>query len=193
MMMQSSKRMLLTALLLLAPAFAACEQADQISGIETTDVTVAPKRKAVTVVHAHVTASGWDAGFATHGKDLTLQVGQYRLVVPKGAVSKKTYFVMVISPGTTVSASLKAYDAGSWQEVKTFRRELLVTLPYSEIDASLIGNESKLLVANISEDGTNSVLEIADTNVDNNAKTITGKISHFSLWAIAKEIIVGID
>jgi hypothetical protein len=197
-MFQSGKRTLLAALILLAPMFTACEQVDQISGIDTTDVTVAAKRKFAKVVEGNVTASGWDADFATQGKGVTLQVGQYKLVVPKGAVGKKTYFMMVVSPGTAVTVSLNAYDAGTWQEVKTFRRELLITLPYSEIDSSVIDNESKLLVANVSEDGSNSVLEIADTNVDNNAKTVTGKISHFSIWAIAreifaKEIIVGID
>lgn len=197
-MIQSSKRMLLSGLLLLAPMFAACEQVDQISGIETTDVTVAAKRRFAKVVEANVTASGLDAGFATNGRGITLRIGGYQLVVPKGAVTRKTYFVMVVEPGTAVTVSLKAYDAASWQEVKAFRRELFLTLPYSEIDPSAIDDESKLLVANISENGTNSVLEIVDTNVDNNSRTVTGKITHFSIWAIAreivaKEIIVGID
>lgn len=192
-MIQSGKRTLLAALIVLAPMFTACEQVDQISSVEATDITVAAKKKFARVVHANVTASGWDAGFATAGKSITLQVGQYKLVVPKGAVNKKTYFVMVVLPGTSVSVSLKAYDTSNFAEVSTFRRELFLTLPYSEIDAASIGNESSLRIGNVSEDGAESILEIVDTNVDNNAKTITGKITHFSLWAVAKEIIVGID
>jgi hypothetical protein len=188
-MYQSGKRTLLAALILFAPMFTACEQVDRISSVEVTDVTVAAKKKIARVVKANVTASGSAEGFASAGKGTTLRVGQYKLVVPKGAVNRKTRFVLTVLPGTSVTVSLK---------VSTFRRELFLTLPYSAIDPSAIDNESKLLVANVSEDGTESVLEIADTNVDNNAKTVTGKITHFSIWAIAreifaKEIIVGID
>jgi hypothetical protein len=197
-MYQSGKRTLLAALILFAPMFTACEQVDRISSVEVTDVTVAAKKKIARVVKANVTASGSAEGFASAGKGTTLRVGQYKLVVPKGAVNRKTRFVLTVLPGTSVTVSLKAYEAGSGIEVSTFRRELFLTLPYSAIDPSAIDNESKLLVANVSEDGTESVLEIADTNVDNNAKTVTGKITHFSIWAIAreifaKEIIVGID
>jgi len=69
----------------------------------------------------------------------------------------------------------------------------LLTLPYSAIDPAAIDDAGDLVVANVSEDGSYSVLEIASTYVDDDAKTVTGKISHFSIWAVAKEIIVGID
>jgi hypothetical protein len=192
-MIQSGKRTLLAALILLAPLFTACEQVDQISSVEATDVTVAAKKKIAKVVHANVTASGSDAGFATAGKGTTLKVGQYKLVVPKGAVNKKTYFVMTVLPGTSVSVSLNAYDASTFAEVSTFRKDLTLTLPYSEVDASAIDKEGWLRIGNVSEEDAEAVLEIVDTEVDKRAKTITGKISHFSLWAVAKEIIVGID
>jgi hypothetical protein len=194
-MIQSRNRMLLVGLMLLAPVFTACERADQISGIEATDVTATAKRdKVAAVVNADVTASGIAIGWASYNKGATLSVGQYRLVVPRRAVLEKTMFVMTVTPGHVVSVSLKAYQNGT--EVRTFAKELFLTLPYSEVVDPTVLNEdeeAKLVVANISEDGSYSVLEIVNTEVNNEAKTVTGKISHFSIWAVAKEIIVGID
>jgi len=195
LMNQSRNRMLLAALLLLAPAFTACERADQISGIETTNFAAAPKRNRVaSVVNAEVTASGIAIGWASYNKGATLSVGQYSLVVPKRAVLAKTMFVMSVTPGSVVAVSLKAYQNGV--EVKTFVKELSLTLPYSEvIDPTVFGEDedTKLVLANISEDGSYSVLEIVNAEKNDEAKTVTGRISHFSLWAVAKEIIVGID
>ena len=195
LLIQSRRRTLFVALLALAPMFAACERVDQISGIEMTDVTATARRtKTAQVVTADVTASGIAIGSASYNKGVTLSIGQYRLVVPKRAVPRKTVFVMTVTPGNAVAVSLKAYRDGA--AVTTFDKELFLTLPYSEVvDPAVMGEdeETKLVVANISEDGSHSVLEIVNTGIDDEAKTVTGKITHFSIWAIAKEIIVGID
>lgn len=199
-MVYSAKRMLLGALLLSAPLFSACERIDTISSIETTDFAASPGRsKKAKLVVAAVTESGTVQGMATHGRSLTLQIGQYVLEVPKGAVKEPTTFRMTVVPGDMVKVSLEAWDANDPSvEVKQFRQPLNLTLPYSAIAPEDRANPGLLLIGHISEDGRNQIEEVVNAVVDTNAQTITGQIFHFSIWAIvrelvAKEIIIGID
>lgn len=192
-MKKSMNKVLLGAVVAMLPMFAACERADQISSIETTDFAAAPGRsKKVQVVTAHSTASGVVYGYATQGKGTTLDMGNgYRLEVPRGAVKHPTLFVMKVTPGDRVAVSLEAWSGS--EKITTFRVPLQLTMPLSALSAEDLTDTHKLLIANVAEDGTETILDVTHAQVDAANTTITGLITHFSTWVVAKDFGILID
>jgi hypothetical protein len=198
-MAKSFKQPLLIGLLALAPFFAACERSADISGVTETPVqTVASKPKPARVLTRSVTASSGTvySEWISAGKTTTLTVGKYSLFIPKGAVKKPTLFRMQVLTGSVVGVSLQAWDNG-WQPVTQFQAPLRLTLPYDEVDAGQIQNPDRLLIANIVSDTDTSILEVISPAIDPINQTITGSITHFSVWSLAisltKELSPGID
>ena len=191
-MKKSYKRVLLSALVASMPMFAACERTERISSIETTDFAAAPgKARKVTPVTANSTASGTVTGLATHGKELTLEVAGFRLEIPKGTVRHPTVFTMTAVPGEFIKVRLNAYSG--LQEVTQFHRPLTLTMPLSALSAEDLADLQKLVIGNMSEDGQNRIIDVAGATVDRTTNTITGLITHFSDWVVAKDNTILID
>jgi hypothetical protein len=196
-MAKSYQRTLLVGLLTLVPLIGACEQMD-ISGVTETAAPTAAfhsqQTKLLTRAWSSMPAtvvSDW----ITAGKTARLKLGKYELWVPKGAVANPTIFRMTVLGGPLIGVSLEAFD-NNGNRVTRFQVPLKLTLPYDEA-RFVVDNESSLLLANIASETDYSILEIVDPNVDNNAFTVTGSITHFSIWTLAielsKELSPGID
>ena len=192
-MKKSIKQVLLGTVVAMLPMFGACERVDQISSVETTDFAAAPgKSKKVKVVTANSTASGVVYGYATQGKGTTLDMGNgYRLDVPRGAVKHPTVFVMKVTPGDRVAVSLEAWSGND--KITTFRVPLKLTMPLSALSAEDLENTQKLLIANVAEDGSETILDVTNAQVDASKTTIAGFITHFSTWVVAKDYGILID
>lgn len=187
-MTRTYKRWLLTALIALAPVFTACERAEDINSLENVDVqyngsptsSAANNREARLIARTTTSAtSGTVYAWVSPGMPATLKAGDYTLFVPKGAIHKMTLFRMEVMSGNYIGVKLNAYtvDGGPVTQFKTLLR---LTLPYSEAAAEDVADPSKLLIANVSEDGLNSILELVNAAPNQTARTITGSISHFS-------------
>jgi hypothetical protein len=201
MMVQTLKRSLLGALILGAPFLTACERVDDVMSIDRApvvdqmiqqDLTVAAKRKKLKLANAAVSKSGQAFGVASRHRGVKLEVDGFTLVVPRNAVHETTVFYMTVVPGNSVRVILKAYAGRN--EVKSFREPLQLTMPLSAVDANQFTESSKLVLAEIDEDD-GDIRDVVNVFVDTEAGTVTGHITHFSIWALAfaKEIIVGID
>ena len=193
-MAKSYQRTLLVGLLTLAPLFGACEHAD-ISGVtESSAPTFAAKTKNARIVSrvAHTTSGTVVSEWLTNGKDATLQLGKYKLYVPRGAVKKPTIFVMTVLNGEMIGVSLLAFDK-DWNRVTEFRTPLILTLPYDEADQTEIGNGNKLKIANVVSEIDTTILELVNVSRDEANQTITGNLFHFSVWSLAKELSPAID
>jgi len=193
-MAKSYQRSLLIGLLTLAPLFGACDQAD-ISGVtEVPTIAPAPRVKSVAIVSrvTHATSGTVVSEWLTNGKSATLQIGKYRLDVPRGAVKKPTIFVMTVLTGEMIGVRLLAFDK-DWNRVTEFGTPLQLTLPYDEADQAEIGNPGKLLFANVASEIDTTILELLNTQLDRDNQTITGTLYHFSVWSLAKELSPAID
>jgi hypothetical protein len=195
-MAQSYKRSLLVALVALIPLFTACERMDDLSGVSEVGtppaVTTDAKPKYATLV-----GRVDDSEVANHvayvkvnpKRKARLQIGKYVLEIPNGAVTRPTTFRMTVPNNGYIAVELEAWD-NFGNPVHTFQQQLKLTLPYEDADLSMVDNLSDLVFAN-TENG--QILECVGTSVDEDRKTVTGQISHFSMWALAKEISMGID
>ena len=193
-MAKSYQRTLLVGLLALAPFFGACEQVD-ISGVTepaTQSVSAKPRSARVISRVVHTTSGTVVSEWLTNGKDATLQLGKYKLYVPRGAVKKPTMFVMTVLDGDMIGVRLLASDKDG-NKVTEFRMPLVLTLPYDEADQGEVGNGSRLKIANVVSETDQTILELVNVVRDDAAQTITGNLLHFSVWSLAKEISPAID
>jgi hypothetical protein len=194
-MAQSYKRSLLVALAALAPAFTACEHVDEISAV--TDTPTLALSANATPRYTQLIARSSAGTLPTHAaweyvmpnQKGTLQIGQYRLDIPRGAVATATWFRMQLVDNGFVSVQLEAWDRTATQ-VTHFKAPLKLTIPYSDGDANQIDDPWSLLFAHTV--GT-EILELAGASVDPINKTVQGVIWHFSTWTLAKEFSPGID
>ena len=198
-MAKSFKQPLLIGLLALAPFFTACERAAEISGVtEAPVMTSSARPKPARVLKRQGTATSGTvySEWISSGKSTTLTIGKYSLFIPKGAVKKPTLFRMQVLTGEVIGVSLHAWD-NSWQPVTQFQVPLRLTLPYDEVSATDIDSTDRLLIANIVSDVDTSILEVVNPSVNPIEQTITGNITHFSIWSLAislsKELSPGID
>lgn len=196
------QRTLLVALLSLAPVFAGCDSAVDLSGVPEPAAaipTVAFHPKEVTVVTRVFPGTTGVAisDYVTKGKSATLTIGKYQLVVPRGAVQKPTRFAMVVLENDMIGVKLYAFDK-DWNEVRQFEKPVQLTLPYDEADETLLRDKhNKLFIANVVSENDATILEMVSARVDESTKTVTGDLYHFSVWSLAiqlsKEFSPGID
>ncbi|HET9440525.1 MAG TPA: hypothetical protein VFO52_10155 [Longimicrobiales bacterium] len=199
-MTKSYQRMLFCALLALTPLFSACERADDVSSVtvDPMQATIAFKPGEVRVVSRSTQGGGGYAvsDFVGRNNTATLEVGKYRLQVPRGAVKKPTRFMMVVLENDIIGVRLYAWDR-DWQPVRTFSTPLALTLPYDEADEAEIVAGAKLRIANLVSESDPTVLELVAAEPDRINKTVTGRLSHFSVWSLViqftKELSPGID
>lgn len=115
----------------------------------------------------------------------SLSAAGFSLHVPPGAVNRLTTFTMSALEDGTYGVALTAtrklwngqvVDVG----VKGFRKELLLSAPYSSFDDQL-ADASKLTVLWVKEDGAIVAVKSA---VDVSDKIVYGWLAHFSDYAI---------
>ena len=121
-------------------------------------------------------AWGWiDAG----GGKIRLQ--GHELLVPNGAVSERTLFVIRERAGDYLVVDLLAFrDDGVWTPVTTFPRPVKIKLSYKGL---AINNPKRLAVLYLPEDEISGVREILPTAVSELAENMTSKLDHFSTYA----------
>lgn len=197
-MAKSFKQPLLIALLALVPVFTACERAADISGLTEGPTVAAKPAKGVKVLTRQGVATGGTvySEWISKGKSATLTIGKYQIFIPKGAVRKPTIFRMTVLTDSVIGVSLQAWD-NSFQPVTQFQVPLRLTLPYDEASDTELQHPDRLLLANIVSNTDTSILELVAPSIDPVNRTITGNITHFSIWSLAlslsKELSPGID
>jgi hypothetical protein len=112
---------------------------------------------------------------ATIGKDGgTLTVGPHTFVVPEGALKKA-----VTITATTGGLAVNAVQFGP--EGLQFARPALLTLSFA--NCGQWGQLKKAWLAYT--DDLLNILESIEAEVNNSTKTVTGKVNHFSQYAVA--------
>lgn len=193
---KSYQRTLLLSLLLPATVLTGCEQYQDITSVTEPaayEQAAVAKPKSAKVLTRHADNSGGTVTteWVTSGQRATLKLGKYELFVPKGAVQTPTTFRMTVLRGPVIGVSLEAFD-NQGNPVREFRTPLRLTLPYDEAHVYNI-EDCKLYLANVVSESDLTILEVVNVSVDQKRQTVTGNITHFSLWTLAKELSPGID
>ena len=121
----------------------------------------------------------------------SIAVGGHSLKVPAGAVKEPTWFTMQVVEASVVHVRLKAYRALDGAPVTQF--------PYVPVELTLDASRiEKLdptgLVIVYLRDGTYEGAQEKVESVVNTADwTVTGYLTHFSSYALAREFSPGID
>jgi hypothetical protein len=121
----------------------------------------------------------------------SLSAGGHTLQVPTGAVSAPTWFLMYVADSDAVQVTLKAWRAIDRAPVTQFNNvPVRLTL-----DASRRGilDPAGLVVVYLRDGTTSGALEAVPSTVDSSKWTVTGVLTHFSAYALAREYAPGID
>jgi hypothetical protein len=131
-------------------------------------------------------------GFALIGSSGgSVSVSGHTLRVPAGAVSQATWFMMQVVESNTVHVKLKAWRAWDGAAVTQFPNvPVKLTL-----DARNLGNldPAGLQIVYLRDGRVDGELEAVPSVFDPNAWKVTGVLTHFSSYALAKEFSPGID
>lgn len=133
--------------------------------------------------------SNW--GFALIDKaGGSITVGGHTLKVPAGAVGQSTWFMLKVVGGNAVQVDLKAWRVSDWQPVTQFP-----TVPVQlTLDAQSLGKaDPGMLIVYLRDDTYDGRTEAVPSTVDVNNATVTGYLTHFSSYALAREFSPGID
>lgn len=110
----------------------------------------------------------------------TLDVLGHQLVVPAGAVSQPTLFVMIALPTSQIQVELYAFDLGTWADVGDAGFEIPVQLSLSYATAE-VNDPGNLVIVHVLPDGTRVRLESV---VDTENRRVTAFLDHFSRYAL---------
>lgn len=130
-------------------------------------------------------ANGSDAYAWIGSAGGTVQTAAYTLVVPRGAVSEKTKFVVEPENNGTYTVNLYAYRQGLLGLIdvggKGFKKPVLLTIRYANAEG--VTDERKLTIIYLS---TSSAAEVQPSIVDRKDKEVTAQLPHFSKYAMAQ-------
>jgi hypothetical protein len=121
----------------------------------------------------------------------TLAIGGHSLVVPAGAVDQPTWFTLQIVEANAVHVRLKAWRASDGAPVTQFPNvPVRLKLDASRLDML---DPSGLVIVYL-RDGTYwGAREKVVSAVDTSTWTVTGYLTHFSQYALFRELAPGID
>lgn len=110
----------------------------------------------------------------------TLEVLGHQIVVPAGAVSRPTLFVMSALPTSEIQVELYAFDVGTWEDVGDAGFEIPVQLSLS-YDAAQVDHPERLVIVHVRRDGKRIPLPSV---VDTENRRVTASLDHFSRYAL---------
>jgi hypothetical protein len=170
---------------------AACDgQADRLMAPEINpDIIISVNGNTKVIKTPTIRNSNW--GFAlvgTSGGSIT--VDGHTLKVPAGAVSQWTWFMVKVVASNAVHVDLKAWRASDGQPVTQFSNvPVQLTL-----DASGLGQlDPAMLIVYLRDDTYDGRREPIPSTVNMSNATVTGYLTHFSSYALAREYSPGID
>jgi hypothetical protein len=115
----------------------------------------------------------------------TIRTAAYTLVVPRGAVSTKTKFVIEPENNGSYTVNLHAYRQGLLGLIdvggRGFDRPVQLTISYDK--ANGVRDERKLVIIYLASPDE---AEVQKTSVDRKDKEVTAKLKHFSKYAMAQ-------
>lgn len=190
--MKRSLKALLTALLIAVPVMTSCADVSGPPSATTTierqdgliDGLLGGVLKLLFVILTGPDANGPDASAWIGSAGGTVSTAAYTLVVPLGAVSVNTKFVIEPVNDGTYAVQLRAYKQGLLGLVdvgeKGFKKP--VTLKMSYANASGVTNEKKLIIVYLCDGDA----EVQATSIDTRKETVSAQLNHFSKYAMAQ-------
>ena len=170
---------------------AACDaQTDRLLAPEINpDIIISANGNTKVIKTPNIQNSNW--GFALIGSaGGSITVNGHTLKVPAGAVGQSTWFMLKVVASNAVHVDLKAWRAADGQPVTQFP---IVPVKLT-LDASGLGQvDPGLLIVYLRDDTYDGRKEAVPSTVDLNAGTVTGYLTHFSSYALAREFSPGID
>jgi hypothetical protein len=170
---------------------AACDgQTERLMSPELNpDIIVSVNGNTKVIKTPNIQNSNW--GFALIGvSGGSIAVSGHTLKVPAGAVGQNTWFMLKVVGSNAIHVDLKAWRASDGQPVTQFpNAPVQLTL-----DARNIGNlDPGMLIVYLRDDTYDGRREAVPSVVDMNNWTVTGYLTHFSSYALAREFSPGID
>ena len=120
-----------------------------------------------------------------------VSVGGHTLKVPANAVTQPTWFSMQVIEANAYQVKFKAWRALDGAAVTQFTRvPLEVTFDVSDLEN---GDPTGLTVVYLMDGTLTGGMEKVSSKVNGTNSTVTGYLTHFSTYAIAREFSMGVD
>lgn len=120
-----------------------------------------------------------------------VSVGGHLLKVPANAVPSPTFFSIQVVEGEAYQLKFKAWRALDGAAVTQFTQ---VPLEITYDVSDLVNSDPTGLVVVYLQDGTTTgAMEKVATKVNGTNRTVTGYLTHFSSYAVAREYSMGVD
>jgi hypothetical protein len=120
--------------------------------------------------------------------------GGHEMLVPAGAVSQPTWFLMSVVASDRIQVKLKAWRASDWAPVSQFpvSNPIRLNLNVSKVTGIDL---SQLVVVYLPDERFDGRKEAVLSTLSADAKMLTGYVSHFSMYAVAfrREYTIGLD
>ena len=120
----------------------------------------------------------------------SIAVGNHSLTVPANAVSEPTRFSMDIGASGTEYVQLRAWRVRDGAAVTQFPVDVELNLDVSGIRGV---NFHELVVVYLVDGTYTGPKEVVRTSYNEATKVITGYLNHFSIYAVARELIIAVD
>lgn len=120
-----------------------------------------------------------------------VSVGGHLLKVPANAVTSPTFFSVQVVEGDVYQLKFRAWRALDGAAVTQFNRvPLEITYDVSDLENS---DPTGLVVVYLQDGTTTGGMEKVATKVNGPNRTVTGYLTHFSSYAVAREYSMGLD
>lgn len=138
----------------------------------------------------------------SHGADMALQyitpqggkvaVGGHEMIVPAGAVPSPTWFLMSVVASDRIHVKLKAWRASDLSRVSQFPVNTPIELKLNVSKVTGI-DLSTLVVVYLADETYDGIKEAVRSSINLETKVLTGYLTHFSSYAVAREYTIGLD
>jgi hypothetical protein len=121
-----------------------------------------------------------------------LKAGGHEMIVPAGAVAQPTWFLMSVIATDRIQLNLRAWRGRDWAPVTQFPATSPIEL---RLDVSrVVGIDLSELVLVYLPDNTFDGDKVpVRSTVNLETKILTGYLTHFSMYAVAREYTIGMD
>jgi hypothetical protein len=169
-----------------------CDSAQQeaIMSPNADVVTASGNSGSTKVEKTHSTKRGYKAEALITSLGGFVAVDGHVLKVPANAVTSPTFFSVQVVEGNVYQLKFKAWRAIDGAAVTQFTRvPLEITYDVSDLENS---DPTGLVVVYLQDGTTTGGMEKVATKV-NGTGTVTGYLTHFSSYAVAREYSMGVD